>query len=1719
MTVYPNEIDSDADIGRVDDNIVEIGGQIINQLRDAVFALEAELGIAPSGSADSVADRLNISLNPDGTIKTSALDGIGLVSLPITNAQVGTNANISESKLNLNHSTSDLYTLIIGAKNLLDQYVLKTQELISNLTAHIAGSSTLLDGSPGKHLLSHILVNQNPVDPRDLSYTWGGLKDKDGNARSATQAMQALDQINTDLVNHENSTSEAHQAAGIVVNTTEFIEIPETATDAQKVFNYLDQAEVLNMGLHRAVEHVNCIPRTARSQHLNQDGYSTNIVEETPIVTYLVYSGDGPNDSISSGDDVISFNPVLPYLLDSQFSRIRVGDIINVNYNNGLKASFPIVSIKYVPGSMWYVRINGNNLCDGAGTATINRPLFDENVFGVLAPAYANPAPTSSYSNILPSLILGNPKAATALGIGFDPNQLDQNHYKLYLEFYPTGNPSTKKISLPAIDVTGNAGVTPGLYTLESVVKSINKGFRTIGYNYRFIAFSAEGQIGIMLSDAIDNASFAIISGLNSAGTLVTSTYTKNVIGGNDITTDDFDALGLGPNRANIASAAYDMTQFGSEAGAQQATKIISPLAKRHFIVNGRRRDTFGNMYMANADGYWSATITDRIPVGISSVEVEYTVNTDLSPSGLKAGKTITVQPTVSFQDPQYSDVDYGRFLIKDVVYSTPCGGNDGYTKITVINGIHAAGTGYTSSAAAGLPVKLYFSYDSVGFDIENLVDLSPTADLYNRYHEIFINDEGKTFSYERARMPRQSLSGTLLDTNKWQILSVSPKLRGYRGPDPLIFNRYLRVKVLSYDADSGEFTIEMGQPNTISSAVMRPGLTVTGRKNVPVRIYDETNIDFIELIFVDNESPGTTITADRIVDIEVFPSLNYDQELMLLASCEVCWPAISGQEVIRNLRDLRQFGSVGEINFTQSATEFLTVADRELHQNGIIRGYEFDSVSAVNPLEAYFDGGSALVNGKVVVSNNCFVSIPNIRQFGDSLGTTYNWAVCVNESGILEPILITTAKDEFFATVDGVNSYYVPSTTFAELINTRRDLTPIYIAAATIDTVSSLSLSDVRKFVHQKSSDINFSWSDEFNSASFANASSIKNWINFYQAPQNIIKVKGYFSGTYDLTGFNYPTCFDGDGATFESTSATVITIGNNIHLKNIKFIYNPSSSYTASDNVNFGNGCIYGSGSLDNVKVTDCSFECSLLTSQRHPFINLEMATNQILSNVIINGNKFNDGYATANQSAIAIINNNAGGSSNPALLLNCIISNNICNAFQNIVVTSPASLASYIYTFGRPGLSCINVNIINNISGSIGYDISSVLNQNNSYGSCIGSNLVIQNNSANFIGTLTATGKNVVGNFIAHPYGTGNVIISGNNCNWIGTISTDYSTNNEKSSVIITDNNILAYDYTHLTSNYGANAVNNNIAIGVVSTLSDIGNAIISNNKIDSGVVNGTSYNYMYGILTTQSSYINKNIIKGVGISGSGRIIVISPYTAGPKYYTFSICENQLFRGSEVIDDYIALPSSSTYNNGIISQNIFDSTTVDGASNTVLITGAAISGWGVFLNRNYQFDKIYVSTNSIKFQSPITGTMNVTADLNTSGDTVIAGTLRYNTYPQYRTYILSGITASLTIGYGTSYNADVFVLPQSSIGQTITIKDPTVNSALYNHNYIKFTRDTSLATVGNIVIKREDGSTIVTAANGIVQYSVVWADLAFINGKWRCVSSDGFSVGDSW
>ncbi len=181
MSVYPQELDSDTTLPRIDDNLSELGTEAINSLRSAMFNVQAELGITPSGSKDSVADRLDVSLNSNGTIKASALTSVGLVTLPIDNAQVGSGAGILESKLALNYSTSSLNTLIQANSTLLTSLSEFATDTDTTLNSHIGGSSV----SNLRHVASHIDLNAVPTDSRDITYNWTGLLDKDGILRTA----------------------------------------------------------------------------------------------------------------------------------------------------------------------------------------------------------------------------------------------------------------------------------------------------------------------------------------------------------------------------------------------------------------------------------------------------------------------------------------------------------------------------------------------------------------------------------------------------------------------------------------------------------------------------------------------------------------------------------------------------------------------------------------------------------------------------------------------------------------------------------------------------------------------------------------------------------------------------------------------------------------------------------------------------------------------------------------------------------------------------------------------------------------------------------------------------------------------------------------------------------------------------------------------------------------------------------------------------------------------------------------------------------------------------------------------------------------------------------------------------------------------------------------------------------------------------------------------
>lgn len=1581
MTNYPTSLDDDATIFRVDDNITEIGSEVINQIRDALFAVEENLGLSPAGSKDSLSERVDVSINSDGTIKASALTSIGLVTLPINNAQVGVNAGIIESKLALDYGTSDLNTLIEANAALLESLSAFFALLEANFNSHVAGGPA----DNLRHVASHIDINTVPIDTRDSLFTWTGLKDKDGYALDATNVAEALNEINTNFTTHQNQTADAHTAESISVDTSDFQELSRDSINLQQVIDNIDDIEELELGTHRTTEHSNGIPKDARSVTLSTlgndfDGYNINVVPSTPITAHTAHSpGTSPVDSTTVGDNVISFTPTNSnFIFDSQFSQARIGDVIHINYGNGIADIRKVESIRYVPGTEWIIRVDGTNLRDTDGYADgyldgyfafarIDRPLFDQNIYGVLAIGAANATPLASYSNILGSIIIGDPKGATALGIGFNPNQIDANHYNLYLQLYPTGAPDEKTINLPAIDVSGNLGVTPGKYTLETVVQNVNNKFRQIGYNFRFIAFSVDGNFGLMLADSIDGAAFSIISGINTTGSLTVGSYIKNVI--SNVNADNFDALGFGFNRANISSPAYQNTWIDPTA-AQLPTKLIHPVKRRNFIANGKLLNGFKKKPLTTDEGYWAAEITARTVTG-GSVEVTYRIDQLLTTAGLKVGKTILIQPAVDLTDPLYLDVDYGRFIIKEVIFSN-CDCADIFTSITVINGLHGLGTGVGSSSGPGLPIRLFFSEDSVSFDDENIIDSATTGLNYHRLFEIYITDKETTLSHERARLPYQTETLELLNTSFWHINFVSSKLRGYRDTGSSSFKKYVRLYINDYDAVSGEFDGYIGQRNPLNINITRTGPLTKGRKNIPTRFYDETNVDYIELEFteISTGSPGLTIVpGPRYVDIELFSSELSDDELLPLATCEVNWSPEVGYNIVERIIDRRQRGSISEQEFTQSAVDFITAGERYLHNNGVVRGFEYTGVNSSDNRELFFTGGLALVNGKIIAVNNTSVNIPQVTKV-TAPPQTLDWAICVNDTGNLISIPISITKIQFYARDSiSTNIYYIPSVSFSELVNDRSDLTLVAIVNVTIASFTVNTISDARKFIIKETNSIPLTLvSDNTLIGHFYNFTQVKQWVKNLGLERNTVKVKGAFSvlEEIDLSDVNNQLTIDGsDGGTFNISSPICFKVVGStvdqkgITIKNVNFNYNPADlSYIAGDNINSktNSACIYSEVttviSANSIIIDNCSFITSIAT-QRPPYILFNIEDGATVSDVKIFNNTFNDlgNIVNSEQCAIGFITSSVGLSK--AILSNVKIRDNICNQRQSIIITPGTDNGQNQY--GK--IFCHNVLIENNTCGIIGFLTSSRQATIERFGvNCLN----IIGNTCLYIGVIYPDGRSLFtfGQAVSVNSATGNVNIERNNCMTIQPAHSDdavYFPNltishntiqvpNSSTYTALDDLGFFGvpfhYDYGIYCRIYSADGATGKSYVEIN------GNKIIQNSNGGSG---GDLFTHGIFVESGNSEIYNNRI---EGFDGYG--IYIRNEVAGTTNHI--VKANKIYRGSTNISSYITNNLSTFNTTAIVTENDFDSTTINGSnSSSVILVSPTYENWTVQNNRN--------------------------------------------------------------------------------------------------------------------------------------------------------------------
>lgn len=1258
MSTYPNAIDTDATLPVVNDNVDQIGGEAINALRDAVVQVEMALGTNIAGTQPSLAARLGVFINQDGTPNTSVLYSLGLVTLPVTNNQIADNAGIPESKLRLDYRTQDLYN-----------YIRDLAKDVNLAIGWISVSGVKLEphliGAIYRHDLSQIDVAETSTE--FLKNVFRGLRDN-------TDAYTLVNDINNELLAHQWADGSAfgtgqdvvtnngsiypsfyaHVASGIFLDTAGFAVIPETAQSVQAFADYIDGASILTLGTRIQNLYANGISRNSQSSNLNNDGYGQPIVPLTPAIAFLRGNGNNssPVDSITIGDDMVQLLPSNDdgYSFDEKFALVKVGDIITINYSgDGYNVAVPFVisekKYSYVGNSFpsYFVRIAGKNIAYAPNAVVqINRSLYNNNKYGVLSVASAVPTNSSGNSivgaGIAPSLIIGSPRGAQCAGVGFSPDQFNESHYLLYLALYPTGNPLDGYTFLPGIDVTGNQGTTPGAYTLDSVVAATNSALRQPGYNYRFTAFQFEGEFGIMLADSYGNSSFSIVSAVvggngfyNQANTILN--FPNNVV-------DVFpavagtvapDPLGFGPFGGNMASPPF-LTSYGSIPASLLATKLFVPLKRNNYYVNGNERETFpldvSQAKDSYGDGYWVATIgsvsPSAGPPGV--VAVTYNIPLNLSASGLKAGKTIVIQPLGT----NFGLVNYGRYIIQSVNF-TPCTPVE--TQITVFDAVHAQGGSPFPVAAVGSQVGLFLDSGSVSFDAETSTDFSPITANFKRHFEVYIDQNGKTFTHERGRFylgPSTSVNvnGIPLFTSnaslaQMNLVSISPKLRGYTfGPITTI-----TLQVTSLNPVSGLYTGNLASHDPIALTFSRPGPTVTGRIGEVTRFYDETNIDYVDVLFSTTNSLPSL--SNQYVDIQVFPTLALDENIMILASCQ----NNTSTNAIDQLNDLRQFGNTSEEQFTTSALNYIAAPARHLNFNGIIRGFDISGsstgVAYGNGVQISFTGGLALVNGNFEAVNDEAFIFPPLQELYLSVTYPINYALCVNSEGDLVTIVLTdydpviinpSAAPNRIVTVNNPVSsttYTVDSCTFSYLLNNRKDLTPLYIISSSVAGTGSGTATtithnrDVRRNVRDTDSSIPAVVTNDNSQGNFETLIAALNWISFNTTYQDTIYVKGANVINTAVSFSPSPLNIFGGGLgasiTFNTTSAIdnvnfsiddLIFVGSLTGINcsftelSVEFIAAPSLTNATFNNctVTFVNGA-----SFSNVTFNNCTVNLS--------------------------------------------------------------------------------------------------------------------------------------------------------------------------------------------------------------------------------------------------------------------------------------------------------------------------------------------------------------------------------------------------------------------------------------------------------------------------------------------------------------------------------------------
>lgn len=263
---YPDKLDTSIEIPAVRDNIVEVGSDVINSIRTAIFQIERTLGINPQGATgNTVASRIGKSLDSNGNILKEALDSAGLLSGPIADKDVSKTAAIKESKLNLDYPTTLLQDEISQITSQLDLIESAVNDLSTTLAIHINPLAT------GRH--SGIAIN---IDAISSAGSGDGIT-----SLEATTSQGAFESLFTSHINYDGTNISAdnrsHLSSQIFFDNNN-VSTYVPSSDAQGAIEDLVDTIIGQTDIHQNLFHSNSIERSSLLVDPNNPTRGTQII-------------------------------------------------------------------------------------------------------------------------------------------------------------------------------------------------------------------------------------------------------------------------------------------------------------------------------------------------------------------------------------------------------------------------------------------------------------------------------------------------------------------------------------------------------------------------------------------------------------------------------------------------------------------------------------------------------------------------------------------------------------------------------------------------------------------------------------------------------------------------------------------------------------------------------------------------------------------------------------------------------------------------------------------------------------------------------------------------------------------------------------------------------------------------------------------------------------------------------------------------------------------------------------------------------------------------------------------------------------------------------------------------------------------------------------------------------------------------------------------------